>query len=91
MINPEHQDFLMRLQATMAARLTSLGDMPFNEYRGFHTMTREAKEPYRFVDGELIERFLTCEASLQGEIVESVGAGNVDEVKGMIEGLRRLH
>ncbi|PKY09307.1 hypothetical protein P168DRAFT_263686 [Aspergillus campestris IBT 28561] len=91
MINPEHQDFLMRLQATMANRLTSLGDMPFNEYRGFHTMTREAKEPYRFVDGELIERFLTCEAALQEDIVSSVGAGDVDEVKGLIEGLRRLH
>ncbi|GKZ53193.1 hypothetical protein AnigIFM49718_005777 [Aspergillus niger] len=90
-INPEHQDFLMRLQATMAGKVESLGNIPFNEFRGFRSMVREAKEPYRFVDGELIERFLTCEPSLQEEIVDSVGMMNVDEVKIMIEALRRLH
>ncbi|RAK78541.1 DDB1/RSE1 family protein [Aspergillus fijiensis CBS 313.89] len=90
-INPQHQDFLMRLQATMAGKVESLGNIPFNEFRGFRSMVREAKEPYRFVDGELIERFLTCEPSVQDEIVESVGATDVDEVKVMIEALRRLH
>ncbi|KAF9885890.1 hypothetical protein FE257_012270 [Aspergillus nanangensis] len=90
-INPEHQDFLMRLQATMAGKVESLGGMPFNEFRGFRSMVREAKEPYRFVDGELIERFLTCESSVQEDIVDSVGMKNVDEVKVMIEALRRLH
>lgn len=54
-------------------------------------MVRESKEPYRFVDGELIERFLTCEESLQEEIVSAVGLMNVHEVKIMIEALRRLH
>lgn len=81
----------MRLQATMAGKVESLGNIPFNEFRGFRSMVREAKEPYRFVDGELIERFLTCEPSLQKEIVDSVGMMNVDEVKIMIEALRRLH
>ncbi|KAL4891551.1 mono-functional DNA-alkylating methyl methanesulfonate N-term-domain-containing protein [Aspergillus ambiguus] len=90
-INPEHQDFLMRLQATMAGKVESLGDMPFNEFRGFRSMVREAKEPYRFVDGELIERFLTCEPSVQEDIVNSVGMMNVHDVKVMIEALRRLH
>ncbi|PLB44514.1 hypothetical protein P170DRAFT_392818 [Aspergillus steynii IBT 23096] len=90
-INPEHQDFLMRLQATMASKLESFGDLPFNEFRGFRNMVRESKEPYRFVDGELIERFLTCEPSLQEEIVDAVGVMNVPDVKIMIEALRRLH
>ncbi|RAL17016.1 DDB1/RSE1 family protein [Aspergillus homomorphus CBS 101889] len=90
-INPEHQDFLMRLQATMAGKVESLGNIPFNEFRGFRSMVREAKEPYRFVDGELIERFLTCEPSVQEEIVKAVGLMSVDEVKVMIEALRRLH
>ena len=71
----------MRLQATMAGKVESLGNIPFNEFRGFRSMVREAKEPYRFVDGELIERFLTCEPSVQDEIVKSVGATDVDEVK----------
>lgn len=90
-INPDHQDFLMRLQATIAGKVELVGNIPFNEFRGFRSMVREAKEPYRFVDGELIERFLTCEPSLQEEIVSTVGKMSVDEVKGMIEALRRLH
>lgn len=81
----------MRLQATMAGKVESLGDMPFNEFRGFRSMVREAKEPYRFVDGELIERFLTCEPSVQEDIVNSLGVTNVHDVKVMIEALRRLH
>ncbi|KAB8078709.1 mono-functional DNA-alkylating methyl methanesulfonate N-term-domain-containing protein [Aspergillus leporis] len=90
-INTEHQDFLMRLQATMAGKVESLGEMPFNEFRGFRSMVREAKEPYRFVDGELIEQFLTCEPHVQEEIASSVGMMSVHEVKVMIEALRRLH
>ncbi|KAL2787168.1 mono-functional DNA-alkylating methyl methanesulfonate N-term-domain-containing protein [Aspergillus keveii] len=89
-INPDHQDFLMRLQATMASRVDSLGDMSFMEFRSLRTLTRQAPEPYRFVDGELIERFLTCEPNVQKEIVDMVGK-SVEEVKVMIEALRRLH
>ncbi|KAL2869229.1 DDB1/RSE1 family protein [Aspergillus lucknowensis] len=89
-INPDHQDFLMRLQATMAARVDSLGGISFNEFRGLRTMTRQANEPYRFVDGELIERFLACEPNVQKEIIDMVGK-SVEEVKVMIEALRRLH
>ena len=81
----------MRLQATMASKLESFGNLPFNEFRGFRNMVRESKEPYRFVDGELIERFLTCEPSLQEEIVDAVGVMNVHDVTIMIEALRRLH
>ncbi|KAL4872857.1 hypothetical protein BDV12DRAFT_126898 [Aspergillus spectabilis] len=90
-INPDYQDFLMRLQATMASRVDSLGNIFFNEFRGLRTMTRQSNEPYRFVDGELIERFLTCEPDVQKGIVDMVGGRSVDEVKVLIEALRRLH
>jgi DNA damage-binding protein 1 len=89
-INPDYQDFLMRLQATMASRVDSLGDIPFTDYRAFRTMTRQATEPYRFVDGELIERFLTCEPAVQKEIVDIVGS-SLEEVRAIVETLRRLH
>ncbi|KAL4758720.1 DDB1/RSE1 family protein [Aspergillus foveolatus] len=89
-INPDYQDFLMRLQATMASRVDSLGDIPFTDYRAFRTMTRQATEPYRFVDGELIERFLTCEPAVQKEIVDIVGS-SLEEVRAIVEALRRLH
>ncbi|KAL4806754.1 mono-functional DNA-alkylating methyl methanesulfonate N-term-domain-containing protein [Aspergillus unguis] len=91
-INPSYQDFLMRLQATMASRVSSLGAISFNEFRALRTMTRQAGEPFRFVDGELIERFLGCDEALQKEIVDMVGVGGgVDEVRALVEGLRRLH
>ncbi|KAL3458134.1 mono-functional DNA-alkylating methyl methanesulfonate N-term-domain-containing protein [Aspergillus heterothallicus] len=89
-INPNHQDFLMRLQATMASRVDSLGGISFNEFRSLRTMTRQANEPYRFVDGELIERFLGCEPKVQMEIADMVGK-SAEGVKLMIESLRRLH
>ncbi|KAL2827563.1 mono-functional DNA-alkylating methyl methanesulfonate N-term-domain-containing protein [Aspergillus cavernicola] len=89
-ISPSHQDFLMRLQATMASRVDSLGGISFNEFRGLRTMTRQSTEPYRFVDGELIERFLACELAVQKEIIDMVG-GRLEEVKVLIEALRRLH
>lgn len=90
LINPDHQDFLMRLQATLAAYVDSLGSLPFNKFRAFRSLVREADEPFRFVDGELIERFLGCDARVQEEIVALVG-GDVEGVRGVIEGLRRLH
>lgn len=90
-INPDHQDFLMRLQATIAAYVDSLGNLPFNAFRAFRSMVREADEPFRFVDGELIERFLSCEPSVQEEIVSLVGGTDVEGIKGLIEALKRLH
>jgi DNA damage-binding protein 1 len=92
LINPEHQDFLMRLQSAIAAYVDSPGKVPFNKFRAFRSAVREAEEPFRFVDGELIERFLTCEPAVQEEIVGVVGGGaEVETVRGMIEALRRLH
>jgi DNA damage-binding protein 1 len=81
----------MRLQASIAAHVQSPGHMPFDKYRAFKTMVREGDEPFRFVDGDLIEQFLDCSAEAQQEIVELVGGKNVESVKGMVESLRRLH
>ena len=60
-------------------------------------MVREAEEPYRFVDGELVERFLDCSDSVQEEMCKGLGAGtegkevDVEEIRAIVEGLRRLH
>ncbi|KAJ5431508.1 hypothetical protein N7445_009240 [Penicillium cf. griseofulvum] len=90
-INPEHQDFLMTLQTALSTKVKSLGDLSFDKFRGFRTMVRSADAPYRFVDGELIEQFLNCTPSMQEEIVREIGSSDVEEVKRMIEALRRLH
>lgn len=81
----------MTLQNAIASKIDSLGDLPFDQFRGLRTLTRSADAPYRFVDGELIEQFLQCDEGLQEEIVDEIGSTDVEEVKSMIEALRRLH
>ncbi|KAA6409312.1 MAG: hypothetical protein FRX48_06865 [Lasallia pustulata] len=90
LIAPAMQDRLMRLQACVAALVQSPGGVPFNQYRAFKNSVRAAEEPFRFVDGELVERFLDCAPGLQEEIAEGVGV-DVEDVRGMVESLRRLH
>ncbi|MCJ1394552.1 hypothetical protein MMC18_007431 [Xylographa bjoerkii] len=90
LIRQSKQDLLMRLQSNVAKYVHSPGNVPFNKYRAFKNEVREAEEPYRFVDGELIEKFLDCPPAMQEEIVEGLGVG-VEDVRGMVEGLRRLH
>lgn len=90
LITPAKQDLLMRLQENMAELVQSPGNVPFNSYRAFKTAVRVAEEPNRFVDGELVERFLECSNELQESIVEGLGV-DVEEVKGMVEALKRLH
>lgn len=96
LIAPSHRDLLMRLQASLAPLVQNLGDVPFNAYRAFKSEVREAEEPYRFVDGELIEAFLDLEVGVQEDIVEGLGEvgkarGGVEGVKELVEGLRRMH
>jgi len=83
------QDLLMRMQAVMARYVHSPGDVEFMKYRAFRNQVREEKEPFRFVDGELIERFLECGEELQQKIVDELGIG-LEETRKMVEGLRRL-
>ncbi|KAF4552122.1 Mono-functional DNA-alkylating methyl methanesulfonate-like protein [Elsinoe fawcettii] len=90
LIAKDKQDFLMRLQERMAEMVQSPGNVPFNRYRAFKTTVREMEEPMRFVDGELVERFLDCENDVQEKIVQGLGI-DVEEVRMMVENLKRLH
>jgi DNA damage-binding protein 1 len=91
-IAPEYQDLLMRLQQAIAARTKGLGYMPWAKYRAFKTEVREADEPFRFVDGELVEGFLNFTLEEMTQVVGELGTGvGVERIKGMIEELKRLH
>lgn len=82
----------MRLQQAIASRVQSPGHVPFNTYRAFKNAVRESEEPFRFVDGELIEKFLDCPSTLQESICEEVGVqADVEEMRAMVEELRRIH
>ena len=80
----------MTLQSNLAELVRAPGDIPFSKYRAYKSQVRESDEPYRFVDGDLIERFLDESEDVQNKAVEGLGV-DVESVRGMVETLRRLH
>lgn len=80
----------MELQANLAECVVSPGNIPFNQFRGFRNQIRQSEEPMRFVDGELLERFLDCPPEVQEAAIKGLDVG-VEEVRELVEGLRRLH
>ncbi|KAK5730722.1 hypothetical protein LTR15_000660 [Elasticomyces elasticus] len=92
LIAPGHQDTLMRLQTLLADRVVSPGNVPFAKWRGFRSQVRDAGEegPTRFVDGELVERFLDAPHEVQDEVAKELGR-STEEVRSWVEGLRRIH
>ncbi|KAF2143628.1 uncharacterized protein K452DRAFT_267866 [Aplosporella prunicola CBS 121167] len=84
------RNLLMNLQAKLAEFLQSPGNMPFNKYRAYRTEVRKADEPMRFVDGEIVERFLDCPPDVQEQVVQGLDV-DVEDVRAMVEALRRLH
>lgn len=96
LIDANYLDLLMKLQANMSRVVKGIGDLDFNRFRAFSTKGRQAEEPFRFVDGELLEKYLdldesTMEMVVKGEkSTDDVGIG-AEEVKNIIETLKRLH
>lgn len=92
LIAPGKQDLLMRMQSKMAEVIQAPGHVPFAKYRGFKSGVRDMGDdgPVRFVDGEIIEKFLDCPDELQVEIVKDLGV-DVEEARVMVESLRRIH
>ena len=94
LIAPGKQDLLISMQTKLAEMVQSPGDVPFAKWRGFRTQVRDMGDegPSRFVDGELIERFLDCGEEVQREVCRELPGGmDVEEMKGLVEGLRRIH
>ena len=95
-IGSAYQDTLMKLQSAVANRVQAPGYMPWTKFRAFKTEVREAEEPYRFVDGELVEQVLGFDDAVLEEVVAEVNEGvsqgmSVEECRVLVEGLRRLH
>lgn len=69
----------MQLQNALTALVTSPGNVPFYTFRAFKNQVREDLEPYRSVDGELIEKFLDLDEDVQNNIVKWLtGEQNVE-------------
>lgn len=88
----------MKLQSNLARFVKGVGDLDFNKFRAYSSPQRTGDEPFRFVDGDFIERFLDLDEETMLEVVEGekkndrLGKGwGVEEVRGLLENLRRLH
>ncbi|KAF2863779.1 hypothetical protein K470DRAFT_254672 [Piedraia hortae CBS 480.64] len=79
------KDLLIRLQTALARRVTSLGGLSFNSWRG----GGNESGPVRFVDGELVERFLEMDPEMMQEISAEVDMDSV-KVREIVEELRRV-
>lgn len=80
----------MSLQNRLSQKILTPGDLDFNTYRAFKNDWRMTDEPFRFVDGELIERFLDVGEEAQMDICRGLGP-SVEDVRSLVEELRRLH
>lgn len=89
-ITPQHQDLLIRFQANLVSAVRSLGEIHFDEYRSFRNEQREGSGPFRFIDGELIERFTDLDDEAQERVCDGLGP-DVETMRNMVEELKRLH
>lgn len=70
--------------------MLTLGDVKFEEWRAYRTDVRDNDGPYRFIDGELLERFLDMSEEMQAEVCEGLGP-SIENMRNIVEELRRLH
>jgi DNA damage-binding protein 1 len=98
-INPSYTDALLRLQTSLASQVQAPGFMPWAKFRAWKTEVRDtADEPFRFVDGEMVEQGLLklsdrhLETALrQAGLMEGASPVTVQEVRSWGEELRRLY
>ncbi|AEO66386.1 uncharacterized protein THITE_2114471 [Thermothielavioides terrestris NRRL 8126] len=87
---PHAQDLLLRFQAKLADVIKTAGGIEFRTYRAFRNAEREGDGPFRFIDGELLERFLDVDEATQEVICQGLGP-TVEDMRNLVEELRRMH
>lgn len=80
----------MTFQQKLQEYVHALGGIEFNHWRAFRNETREGESPYRFIDGEMVERFLDLDEGKQELVCEGLGP-SVEDMRNIIEELRRIH
>ncbi|KAI8723333.1 DNA damage-binding protein 1 [Fusarium sp. LHS14.1] len=89
-IAPQYQDLLMTFQSKMEEYIHAPGNIEFKLWRSFRNENRESDGPYRFIDGEMVERFLDMDEGKQELVCEGLGP-SVEDMRNLIEELRRMH
>lgn len=95
-INPVYTDALLRVQSCLATRVLAPGYMPWSKYRAWSTEVREGDEPFRFVDGEMVERgLLNLPDNQLEEVLRESGLNEqnltLEKLRAWGEDLRRLY
>jgi DNA damage-binding protein 1 len=80
----------MKFQSKLEEYIDPPGNTSFDHWRAFRNGSREAEAPFRFVDGEMIERFLDLDEGKQELVCEGLGP-SVEDMRNMMEELRRMH
>lgn len=89
-MSPKYQDLLINFQTNLSRSIETTGDLSFEQWRSFRNQARESEGPFRFLDGEMLERFLDLTESKQEMVCEGLGP-SVEEMRNIVEELRRLH
>ncbi|KAI5463857.1 mono-functional DNA-alkylating methyl methanesulfonate N-term-domain-containing protein [Mariannaea sp. PMI_226] len=89
-ISSDYQALLIEFQSRLEEYIQTAGGLEFKRWRAFRNETRESDGPYRFVDGEMVERFLDMDEEKQMSACRGFGP-SLEDMRGMIEELRRLH
>ncbi|KAL7924319.1 mono-functional DNA-alkylating methyl methanesulfonate N-term domain-containing protein [Trichoderma austrokoningii] len=89
-IAPKYQDLLMKFQSRLQEYISTPGNLSFDLWRAVRNQSRDAEAPFRFVDGEMIERFLDLDEGKQELVCEGLGP-SVEDMRNLLEELRRMH
>ncbi|OTA83660.1 hypothetical protein M434DRAFT_400635 [Hypoxylon sp. CO27-5] len=89
-IAPNYQDLLIRFQNKLADVIETTGNILFSRYRSFRNEERESDGPFRFIDGEFLERFLEIDEQAQEEVCAGLGP-DVEAMRNLVEELKRIH
>jgi DNA damage-binding protein 1 len=80
----------LRFQSRVADAVETVGSLPWRAFRAFRNEEREGGAPFRFLDGELLERFLDVDEETQKAICQGLGP-SVEDMRNLVEELRRMH
>jgi DNA damage-binding protein 1 len=86
----EQYQLLTKVQAALAKVVKGVGDLDHTEWRSFSTERKTVKSR-NYIDGDLIESFLTLSQGDMDKVVESVGSTTCDDLTKIIEELMQLH
>ena len=87
---PKYQDLLINFQTKLSSCIKTPGRLSFEKWRSFRNQSRESEGPFRFLDGEMLERFLDLTEVKQDDVCKGLGP-SVEEMRNIVEELRRLH